>query len=281
MLHEDFQILYDIVPAAGEEEKTQNLVLHALFSSRRCSISVYHTILNKIIRLRHIRFSRDLKKINLTELYTLCPELKKTYSQKHLYWFGPKITLIPEDFFDEKLAEKYLKFNYIIHSDDHIAFQKIKDQNIIALYAYQEKVLRIYKEGMFHHVSHIHIPYLAFLSSSLPEEPRQIFIDMDENSTAISVFVDKQLQLHNIMGFKEPEDLLYHILNFSRHFAVNPEKDKFYISGLIERDQSFYKSLYKYIRYPVLLKTPGSLKLNQSLQNMPGHLFFNLLIASL
>jgi hypothetical protein len=87
------------------------------------------------------------------------------------------------------------------------------------------------------------------------------------------MFKEGSLQLVQTFTYSSPEDVLYYLLKICKEFDMSQQEVKLSISGLIEKDSSIYRELYKYFIYPDFEILPDGISLADALNKYPDHYY--------
>jgi len=231
---------------------------------------------NEIISLKSFNYSKE----ELANIDTLIPEvhaLKMNYRKKILIYSGQRFTLVPDSFLENpQLTEKYFNINFTrdeketLHKD-HI--DSLKTYNIFSIDETSQKLIGHIDFDM---IKHSISTYLKSLLLTLNiAESNSIFIDIQNNYFTVTLFQYGILQLCNSYPYKTSEDILYHIINISKHFNLEIDRETYRFSGILYQDSSLFYLLNKYIRYTGFISHPSGLNYHASLNYIPQHVYYN------
>jgi hypothetical protein len=199
------------------------------------------------------------------------------YRKKILVYSGHRFTLVPEQFLENReLIEKYFDINFskeekeTLHKD-HI--DVLKTYNVFGI---DESAQKFIGQVDFDIVIHSMSTYLKSIITTLNiTESNSIFIDVQNTYFTVTLFQYGILQLCNAFPYRSSEDILYHIINISKHFNLDPDKETYRFSGILFQDSQLYKILYKYLRQPELMEHPSGLNYHSSVNTIPRHIYYN------
>jgi len=240
------------------------------------SLCNYDPGTNEIISLKSFNCTKE----DLTNIDSLIPEvhsLKMNYRKKILIYSGQRFTLVPDRFMENhELAEKYFYINFSREEKESLHNDYIEPLKTYNIFGIDETAQKLVEHIDFDIVFHSISSYLRTILSTLNiSEPNSIFIDIQNTYFTISLFQYGILQLCNSFPYKTSEDILYHIINISKHFNLDTDKETYRFSGILYPDSPLYNLIYKYIRQPELIMHPSGLNYHSSLYSIPQHIYFN------
>ena len=160
------------------------------------------------------------------------------------------MTIVPDDFFNEKNLKEYLKFNIKTLATDFFAFDdlpEIEAKNIYVPFVNVNNYLfQNFGEFEYKHSSTILIRKLLQREKS---GVKTMYIDVRINQFSIVVLEDKKLLFSNSFSFETKEDFIYYILFASEQLELNPNEFPLFFTGNILKDSDLYTITYQYIRH--------------------------------
>ena len=236
----------------------------------------YDPAIREIISLKSFSCSRE----ELTNIDLIIPEvhnLKMNYRKKILIYSGQRFTLVPDEFLqNHDLAEKYFTINFSKETNESVLRDYIDKLKVYNVYGIDESIRKFNGQVSFDLKFHSISTYLkSIISNSNITDSHSIFIDIQNTFFTITLFQYGILQLCNSFPYKSSEEILYHILNISKHFDINPDKERYHFSGILYQNSPLYELLYKYFRQLELMVPPTGLNYHPSLNSIPLHIYYN------
>jgi hypothetical protein len=100
-----------------------------------------------------------------------------------------------------------------------------------------------------------------------------IMIDFRTDEFSVLVLNENQLQLLRSFSYSSPEDVLYYLLKICQQTGLSQQEVKIVLSGLIEKDSTIFRELYKYFIHLEFEKLPGEISIAGELAECPQHYF--------
>jgi hypothetical protein len=100
-----------------------------------------------------------------------------------------------------------------------------------------------------------------------------IMIDFRTDEFSVLVLNENQLQLLRSFSYSSPEDVLYYLLKICQQTGLSQQEVKIILSGLIEKDSTIFRELYKYFIHLEFEKLPGEISIAGELAECPQHYF--------
>jgi Protein of unknown function (DUF3822) len=115
--------------------------------------------------------------------------------------------------------------------------------------------------------------YSIHLKNCDRKDRNNILVDFQPDEFSVLVFKDAALHLAQTFAYSTPEDVLYYLLKICDQFDISQQDVKLSLSGLIEKDSSIYRELYKYFIYPDFEILPDGIRLADALNIYPAHYY--------
>ena len=159
-------------------------------------------------------------------------------------------TLVPSSLFEENKLSDYLKFNTKLLSNDFIAYDLVRNHDIVVVYVPYVNINN-YMFDRFGSFQYYHSACILLKNIMDNEKHSQLpkaYINVNDAQFDLIVLNDGKLQLCNTYSYKTPEDFIYYVLFSFEQLKLNPETLDVVLFGEIEIDDSIYEILYRYIR---------------------------------
>jgi hypothetical protein len=249
-----------------------------VFSERYLACGTYHPENKYYLGLNSWEFENSDREQLSSLVQGGVEEVFMPYGKRKLSFSGPNFTLVPKRFLEnELLTENYYHINYPRSENEMILKEFITELGSWIIYGIPQDfytLKEVFQPEIFTFTAAGIIK--AFDKNPLTKESLGVFIDLDYEFCIISVYQQSLLQLCNSFRFHSPEDILYYVMNVTKHFGLDPDQKKIYFSGFIESRTDLHKLLYKYIRFPVFLPVSPVFKLDPCFNEIPVHYYNNL-----
>ena len=159
-------------------------------------------------------------------------------------------TVVPSPLFNPDKASDYLKFNSKILLDDFIAYDELKERDLVVVYVPYVNINNYLFErfGSFRYYHMASMMLKKFDSRQKYSDEPEVFIHVADNSFDLLIQKKGELQLCNSYHFTTAEDFIYYILFAFEQLKVNPDKAEVKLLGNIEQQDSLHSIAYTYIR---------------------------------
>ncbi|MBC8172709.1 MAG: DUF3822 family protein [Chitinophagales bacterium] len=162
----------------------------------------------------------------------------------------PAFTLVPRMFFEEELAEKYLRYQANITVKETAEVNYIKKLFIKNVFAVDEN-LRRYISDTFTAPKIFHTT-TALLARAADQKDdfsdSQLWIDVRQQLFHILYFENKEFKYLNQFQYKNKEDFMYFILLVSDQLKIDRNISDVKFSGHIVANSVLYNEVYKFFR---------------------------------
>ncbi|MBJ7883068.1 DUF3822 family protein [Gelidibacter salicanalis] len=219
------------------------------------SFCILNSADNKVDYLKRIDFKNKLTPEAVLEHLKNAihgePLLSDTFDSVLVLFQNDLSNLVPEIFFSEDHSADYLKFSSKIIKTDFISHDTIeanKTVNVFVPYMnINNYVFDVYGEFEYKHASTILLEHA--LKQEQGSEDDKVYINVAPFHYEMLVVSKGQLQLYNTFEYHTKEDFIYFILFAIEQLKLNPETLIVKLTGVIEKDDEFFKILYTYIRF--------------------------------
>ena len=235
-------------------EKTSNIKLSIHISLNGLSFCIIDLISKEIDFLRTYSLSKNStpKKLlkTLKKGFKENDELRNSFSSVKIIHYNNLSTVVPEPLFDKKNALSYLKFNSKILQNDHIAYDRIFNNECVNVFIpyvnINNYIFKMFDSFVYNHYSSIILEKVK-LNEKNTTTP-SLYLNININHMEITYFVKNKLVFYNRFDFNTKEDVMYYLLFTIDQLKLNPEEIPVVITGNISEDDDNYKIIYKYIR---------------------------------
>jgi hypothetical protein len=208
---------------------------------------------------------------SLKKIYEDSSLLKRKYNNSTFLIDTGVHTIIPEKFFSENDAKKYLEFNFSLNSNEKINTDDIKSiaaKNIYLLPAEIEiSVKKLFQNYCFQHVSSV----LAASLLSMNEPQEKVLVNISSGRIDILASKNKDLLFCNSFYFKSAEDMIYYILQVYKQLNLDPQFVPVMLAGDIEKKSAAFEIIYKYIKDIFFCKPSDKMDCIKEIKEMKDH----------
>lgn len=195
-----------------------------------------------------------LQKIEL--LFSREPFLQEgNYEEVEVLFTNELYTLVPKEYYEEKNASDFLKFNTKILRTDVISQDLIKNQQVNIYIAYSNIINFFFERyGEFQYRHSMSVLVEALLAQSKEDLAPCFYVHCHFRGFDLVVIENQKLLLANSFQCQTKEDFLYYLLFSAEQLDQDPEEFKLVMLGDITKDSDFYQIAYSYIRHIELLE---------------------------
>jgi len=218
------------------------------------SFCVLDSVENSIITQEYISFKEEVIPFqllkNLKEALEKFEITKMSFSNITVIHRNPLFTLVPKALFDPKELPNYLKFNAKILANDQIAYDEIKNYDIVNIYVpftnVNNYIYELFGEFDYKHSGTILIESL--LNNFTGGKEPICYAHITDQQVDITVISNKNLLFYNNFTFDSKEDFIYYILFTIEQLKLDAETIKLRLFGSIEEGDELYNLIYTYVR---------------------------------
>lgn len=189
-----------------------------------------------------------------------------------------KFTLVPNTFFDPQSLAEYLKPLFDIETTETIATQKLVPIDCHSVFSLKKGTHKLLDDAL-DDLSILHAPsalLIAYQQLLPPNKEFYSFLRVNENAVVVSIFKNKQLQLHQSYEIESTADALYYYLNALQTLGFNKTKTTATLLGKnkdLEQLKVELSGNIESVKYGNRLPT---LQYTEEIFSQPAHKFFNL-----
>jgi len=224
-------------------------------------------------------FLKSIKANNPDEILELINNeeiLKCNFFSSSISYKNFPSTIIPNQLYDATKKEVYT--NFVIGATEKIKTDVIHHSDSTILYSVEENITnalnQIQTEIKEKNSSTIAIS--SIINQYSDQKERSCFLIKENNKIEIIVINDGQLIFQNYFEVNSPTDVLYFALFCFEQLKMNPNKNKLYLIGNIEKGDETYSLLYDYIRNINFGEISANLSFSKELQQIIKHQYFTL-----
>jgi hypothetical protein len=197
-------------------------------------------------------FIRQLEELLKTDDLLLLP-----YASSVFLFLSQKSTLIPDNYFDQRVLKSYLEFNHEMDVLDEIHYNYIPSvdaYNVFALHTYIASAINGHFKGVrFFHQA---MPFIEKVSEYSDYRQKQIMaVNVNHHFFDVAVSSSGRLKLYNTFQYKGPTDLLYFILYICNQFEIDPLHLELVLSGELSDMMPYRDAIQEYVPGVQTVKT--------------------------
>jgi predicted transcriptional regulator len=205
--------------------------------------------------------------------------LNLKFANISVLWISKKSTLIPGEFFNEKLAYESFQLCHSFDEDDQVLWNKINELDAYNLYSipkgFTEELKMQFSDMEIYH--HTYPFYKDALSRKFIENHPTVFINIQRNFFHV-IIPDRQKKHYiNSFSYQADSDLAYYILNIYKQQKLNNERSKLILDGLIQDESKIIDLLKKYLANIEVKLLPSNLRVKGNIPLKEYNQFNNLL----
>ncbi len=258
---------FHIKPA--QEYNPASSILLMIVGAKHCSFAVLNQISKELVEFGYYisgQGDNEYKKF-----FEGTPALNTRYYQAAIAYDAPDAVQIPSVVYKYEDGPLHLDAIYgkTIHTT--VVSESIPERNIYNVYRLPAELHSAaswnYLSGKFWNM------YTVLLKGQLHKSEDVILVDFKTDEFSVVAFRDNKLLLAKTFSYTSPADVLYYLLKTCQQFGLSQQTVKLSLSGLIEKDSSIYRELYKYFIHPEFETLRGDIKLAEELKIHPEHYY--------
>jgi Protein of unknown function (DUF3822) len=230
------------IKAEHTPDPSQTILL-VIAGGNHLSYGLLNRLTNELFEFGYYS-SEKLKEERWVNFFEEHAELSERYFQSAIAYSSPEALLVPSAFY--KVEEAQLQHTAIYGQQVQSALitEFIAEWNLYNIYRVPESLHTAaggkFITGKFWNM------YSIQLKKSAHENQSSLLVDFRTDDFSVLVFKNVSLQLAQTFLYASPEDVLYYLLKICNQFDISQQEVKISLSGLIEKDSSVYRELYKY-----------------------------------
>ena len=185
-------------------------------------------------------------------------------------------TLIPNELFDERELESYLRFSHELPKGQILLFDRLPELdsvNVFAMSAIQEKNLHeLWDDVTITHQSSV------FLHGVMHEDPYDdktvAYVNVNSRTFDLAVVSEGKLQFFNNFKFNTKDDFIYFLMFALEQQQLSGQEVPVYFSGLITGNSEIIKLCERYIKRIHFINPDGSVEVDLALSDTPFQYYY-------
>ena len=164
----------------------------------------------------------------------------------------PALSLVPDQFFNEKTARSLLDKTIPLKETDRVEHRHIRDRNLQLLFSYPAEMDQL-KAQIKGKVEIIHTAEcMISLSDQIQASDHQrgfFLADVQLHTLDLQVNREDGIRLQKRYAQKDQSDCIYHTLNTMKQLKMDRENVPVYLTGTIHPEHELFTLLGKYVRH--------------------------------
>ncbi len=176
--------------------------------------------------------------------------VEKTFSEVAVTHTNDMFSLVPKSLFEPNEMANYLKFNTKLLANDEIAFDELKNQDIVIVYVpftnINNYIFERFGEFEYNHQTTL-VLQTVFNQKNTTEEV--CYVHVSGNTMQLTALDGKKLVLYNQFHYQTKEDFLYYILFTYEQLNLDTERCRLLFFGAVDENDPTYQLCYQYIKH--------------------------------
>ena len=172
-----------------------------------------------------------------------------TFNKSSIFVVSKNYTLIPEQFYDQKLTRELFNFNF--HAPEGVILNdKSYNSDYHIDFNIDEQVYSFLKRHLCNPTFHHHSTSLIYLlqNNELNRTTKECFIDFHDEFMTVICFSENKLLTANTFAETNTSNISYFVMGIWNKLGFDQDIDKLYLSGKIELQQRVEEELKSMIK---------------------------------
>ncbi len=195
--------------------------------------------------------------------------LSENFMNVNIIYSFPESVLVPFSMYNSKNNAEVLN---MIHGDftenDVIVTDVLLDHKVYNCYRMPSEIIRE-TGNRFPRGKGLH--QYSLLIKNISADGSKLSVIFYPHKIVVTLSKDGKVLLINSFSYKAAEDVSYILLNVCRQFEI--ESIPLEVSGLIEKDSSLFKEIYKYFDPVTFTPLPAEINFSEEINQYPPHYF--------
>ena len=193
-----------------------------------------------------------------------------------------KFTLVPSEFYVPEAQTDYLVLNSELNASfEQVSSYKHGSAKVVNVYAAESKLFKwiqsIYKKKKVHIIHQGSSLIEGVLKHAEHIQEKGMYCFIDRGLFHVLVTEEDKILFYNQFSARKREDILKYILLVYQEMKMNPKKHQLFLWGFIKQSSEEMKMLKKYIHNISFGSRPSFLKFRYHYDELPDHLYFDVL----
>jgi hypothetical protein len=218
--------------------------------------------------------------MKIRELVSSDELLNLKYKSVEIIYSTEKFTLVPNAFFHQSAAEKFLGFNHESERGFYLDKTHLPNAEAWCIYSIPENlrdflVLK-FPKGVIKHNLYSLVERALRENKNFPER-KQVHINFFNSYFEIVVLSGNKLLLCNQFTYSGESDVIYYVLYLYDQLKLSADTTELVFHGLFQQTDPLYQSFKKYIR-KISFAAPNTLfNYSYTFSRLPDHFFTTIL----
>ena len=189
-----------------------------------------------------------------------------------------KNTLIPISLFNSEKSLEYINELFTLEQEETVATQPIKPVGCQSIFTLKKGTERLLNSEIEHcHIMHAPSALLIAYQQMVPPNKEFVsFVRLQQDEILITIFRDKQLQLHKAYSIENLNDAYFYYMDALNQLDADKNKMMLSIFGSHKDVDQFKNTLDSNIETVKYLNRLPTLQYTDEIFSHPAHHFFNL-----
>ncbi len=196
--------------------------------------------------------------------------LSESNGDVQLIWANEKAVCVPAEYFKEELSIAMLEAMHAVSAQANFSVNRTGDMVVVGYIPGNASA--VYAANL--NVSASEHKYFQLLNAQSGNEHKHaVYLVFDHSDFTYAIYKEGQLQLIQTQAYKTSEDVLYHLLNAFRVFAMPVAEVNILASGMIDDSSPLYKNLRAYFQHFAFQQMDESKFAAEGFKEYPLHYF--------
>ena len=215
----------------------------------------------------------------LREIVESDPLLRRPVKETLVIYNFPESSLVPEPLFSVENNREIIDTLHGNLQKGLILTEKIPWWELFNVYRISPDLHQLlqhsFTAGKYWHYYSLLLKSYKMFDSTDPEDCIKVIFYSDK--MVALVVRDGKVQLVQTFLYHDTSDVIYHLLNCCRQLALDHERVKMLVGGLIDRQSALSTELHKYFLRVQFEEIDESIKITDELKELPLHYFSSIL----
>ncbi len=173
---------------------------------------------------------------------------KQDYEKVDIIYNSKVYTILPNKFFKEEHLKKHLEFGYELGELDVIQYNNLKGIDSKLIFTLPNYLFNLFFDSFSNAQFYNQVTPLFNGHKEEADRTKKAYLILNKSFFDMVVYKDNKLILSNKFDYKDPEDLIYLVLNAIRRLDMSEKEVDCYISGSLAYKYEFRSILKDYMK---------------------------------
>lgn len=195
--------------------------------------------------------------------------LQTSSASTFFVWNCAEAVCVPSKFYNDILAADFINITHGEMMHPYLHSQTEGDITIVSRVKpeVQHAAEKFFNGAQFSHA------WVQILKQQPNADGKALFLNFYPGTFTIAAFANGSLHLIQSRKYQSPEDVLYYVLNFFRHYEWVADEAKIYASGLIDPGSKLFDTLHQYLSHFETAASAREVLASGDFKNYPQHFF--------